>query len=169
MASRQRPRIFSDAVNLVIQSVLSPELVVYVVSSQFCKLLVSRRHVRSEQPPRPVGPRPGGEVKRRRVRPSVRPSPFFNSSVQHACLRLINVMLEMSFTVVFIVSSSIQCILNAVRAKGQTRPYIALIAPLYPPALFVSPVSLSVDATLISTALRGSVKDFTQERPQDFG
>jgi len=41
-------------------------------------------------------------------------------------------MLEMSFTVVFIVSSSVQSIPNTVRAKGGTDqpPYIALIAPL---------------------------------------
>ena len=37
-------------------------------------------------------------------------------------------MLEMSFTVVFIVSPSVQSLPNAVRAKGQTRPTIALIA-----------------------------------------
>ena len=49
--------------HLVIQSVLSFELVVCSVSCQFSKLLVSRRHVRSKEPPRPVGPRPGGEVK----------------------------------------------------------------------------------------------------------
>jgi len=79
---------FSYAVNLVTKSVLSLELVVYLVSSQFSKFLVSRRHVRSEEPPRPVGPRPGGEVKRRRVRPS----PFFNTSVQHACHSSINVI-----------------------------------------------------------------------------
>jgi len=62
-----------------------------LVSSQFSKLLVSRRHVRSKKPPRPVGLRPGGEPKRG---PSVHPSPFFNSSVQHACFRSINIMLQ---------------------------------------------------------------------------
>jgi len=36
----------------------------------------------------------------------------------------------MSFTVVFIVSSSVQSIPNAVRAKGQTRPLTVLIAVL---------------------------------------
>jgi len=77
--------------HLVIQSVLSFELVVCSVSSQFSKLLVSRRHVRSKEPPRPVGPRPGGGA-RWREGASVRPSPFFNSSVQHACFRSINVM-----------------------------------------------------------------------------
>ena len=41
-------------------------------------LLVSRRHAESKKPPRPVGIRPGSEVKRRCVRP---PSPFFNSSL----------------------------------------------------------------------------------------
>jgi len=56
------------------------------------------------------------------------PSPIFNSSVQHARLRSINVMLEMSFTVVFIVSPSVQSIHNAVRAKSQSSPLIALIA-----------------------------------------
>jgi len=99
-----------------------------LVSSQFSEFLVSRRHVRSKKAPRPVDPRPEGEVKRRRVRPS----PFLNSSVQHVCLRSINVMLEMSFTVVFIVSSSVQSIPNTVRDKGGTDqpPYMALIAPL---------------------------------------
>ena len=51
---------------------VSLELVVYLVSFQFSEFLESRRHVRPEQPPRPVGPRPGSEAKRRRVRPSVR-------------------------------------------------------------------------------------------------
>ena len=45
-----------------------------------------------------------------KTRPSVRPSPFFNTSVRHACLSLINVMLEMPFIVVFTVSSSVQSI-----------------------------------------------------------
>ena len=42
-----------------------------------------------EEPPRPVCPT-GGEAKRRRARPSVRPSPFFNTSVRHACLSQFN-------------------------------------------------------------------------------
>ena len=37
-------------------------------------------------------------------------------------------MLEMPFTVVFIVSSSVQSIPKAIRAKGQTRPITALMA-----------------------------------------
>jgi len=102
---------------------LSLELFVYMVSSQFSEFLVSRRHVRSDEPPRPVGPRLGvrwREGASPSVRKSVRPSSFFNSSVQHACFRSINVMLEMSFTIVFIVSSSVQSIINAIRAVGQT-------------------------------------------------
>ena len=54
-----------------------------------------------------------------KTRPSVRPSPLFNTSVRHACYSSINAMLEMPF----IVSSSGQSIPNAVRAQGQTSPY----------------------------------------------
>ena len=68
-----------------------------------------------------------------KVRSFVRPSPFFSSSVRHACLRSITVMLETSFTVVFIVSPSVQSIPNAVRAQGQTRPLIVPIAVLWRP------------------------------------
>jgi len=70
--------MFSYAVNLVIQPVLSPELVAFLVSSQFSKLLVSRRHVRPEEPPRPVCPTGGrGEEK---TRPSVAVLQQFSST-----------------------------------------------------------------------------------------
>jgi len=125
MVSGQRTRIFSYDIQLrsELSHSVSLELVVYLVSSQFSEFQVRRRHVMAQEPPRPVGPR--GEEK---ARPSVRLSPFFNSSVRHACYSSINVMLEMPFTVVFIVSSSVQSIPNAARAKGQTSPLIALIA-----------------------------------------
>jgi len=83
-----------------------------------------------EEPPRPVCPT-GGEAKRRRVRPSVRPSvavlqqfsstrvsPFNKCYVGNASHRRL-------YCVVF--SSSVQSIPKAVRA---TRPIIALIAIL---------------------------------------
>ena len=68
------------------------------------------------------GRSPTGGRGEEKTHPSVRPSPFFNTSVQHACYSSINVMLEMPFTVVLIVSSSVQSIPNAVRAKGQSSP-----------------------------------------------
>ena len=54
------------------------------------------------------------------IRPSVAVLQQFSS---HACYSSINVMLEMSFIIVFIVSSSAQSIPNAVRAQGQTSPH----------------------------------------------
>ena len=78
--------------------------------------------MRLEEPPRPVYPT-GGEAKRRRVRPSVRRRSSTLQFDTRVCLRLINVMLEMPFIVVFTVSSSVHP--QAVRA---TRPLIAFIA-----------------------------------------
>ena len=110
--------IFSYTVNLVTQSVVA-WLVLSLVNccsqSPSCKARGAASSGRS----------PTGERGEEKTRPSVRPSPFFDTSVQHACYSSINVLLEMPFTVVFTVSSSVQSISKAVRA---TRPHIALIA-----------------------------------------
>jgi len=125
MVSRERPGNSVYSVNSVAKTVLSPELVVFLVSSQFSEFLVNRRHVRSEEPPRPVGPRPGSEVKRRRVRPSVavlqqfsstRVSPFNKCYVGNVIHRHLHC----------VISSPVHP--NAIRSKSRTRPLIVLIA-----------------------------------------
>jgi len=107
--------IFSYTVNLVTQSVVA-WLVLSLVNccsqSPSCKARGAASSGRS----------PTGERGEEKTLPSVRPSPFFNTSVQHACYSSINVMLEMPFTVVFTVSSSVQSIPNAVRAQGPVQP-----------------------------------------------
>ena len=81
-----------------------------------------------------IGRRPRGEAKRRRVRPSVRPLPFFNiSSVRRTCFRSIHV-----------IHGHLHCVANAVTAKGQTR------GPIYK----ISYDNLTIDYLAIMPKLR---------------
>ena len=84
-------------------------------------LLVSRRHAESKKSPRPVGVRPGSDVKRRCVRPSVAVLQQFTSHAFNKCY-VGNVIHRRLHCVIF---SPVQSIPNAVRA---TRPLITLMA-----------------------------------------